>query len=323
MKSTRTNPLFCAFKNAVFFLLFLHPSLYAQAPQQFSYQAVIRDSQGELVTSSPIGLQISIQRFVFGLPPSYQDMYVETHQVNSNENGLVTLKVGLGQKVSGDFSAIDWGAGNYFLRTAIDIQGGTNYTIYGRTQFLSVPYALYAGQAENVVKYKVGDFAHGGIVFWVDETGQHGLVCAKTDQSTGMRWHAGTNGTTHATGDGIYAGKSNTSIIIAAQVAIGDDGETFAARLCNELIVTEDGVNYGDWYLPSRQELILMAENQTVINSTALLNNGTSFAVSEVYWSSTETEKVGAANVLFKSDSYAIHSYYKDVLCHVRAIRSF
>ncbi len=72
--------------------------------------------------------------------------------------------------------------------------------------------------------YSVGDFAQGGVVFWVDETGEHGLVAAKKDQSTGVRWYAGTYGTTRATGDGPFSGELNTSIIIAAQVAIGDDG---------------------------------------------------------------------------------------------------
>ena len=40
--------------------------------------------------------------------------------------------------------------------------------------------------SKNII-YEVGDFALGGIIFWVDETGQHGLVCAKEDQSTGIR----------------------------------------------------------------------------------------------------------------------------------------
>jgi hypothetical protein len=140
-----------------------------------------------------------------------------------------------------------------------------------------------------VKTYKVGDFAQGGIVFWVDETGQHGLVCAKTDQSqsTGVRWYAGATGNTQAKGDGPFAGEANTSIIIAAQVAIGDDGNTYAARMCNELQVTEGGKTYGDWYLPSKGELNLMYQNKTTINDKALANGGSVF-YSDYYWSSTE-----------------------------------
>ncbi len=88
------------------------------------------------------------------------------------------------------------------------------------------------------------------------------MVAAKEDQSTGVRWHAGTYGNTQAKGDGPFAGEANTSVIIAAHVAIGDDGSTYAARICNELQVTEGGKTYGDWYLPSKEELNLMYQNK-------------------------------------------------------------
>ncbi len=136
--------------------------------------------------------------------------------------------------------------------------------------------------------YAIGDFAHGGIVFWVDETGQHGLVVAKYDQSTNARWNAGTFGDTRALGDGPGAGKANTSIIIAAHVAIGDDGTTYAARICNELKITEGGKTYGDWYLPSREEVQIIFLNKVSINSTALANGGSIINEAFYYWSSTE-----------------------------------
>ena len=95
-------------------------------------------------------------------------------------------------------------------------------------------------QTTAATTYSIGDFAQGGIVFWVDETGKHGLVCSKSDQDggSGVRWFAGANGNTQAKGNGPYAGELNTSIIIAAQVSIGDDGSTYAARICNELQIT-------------------------------------------------------------------------------------
>ena len=137
--------------------------------------------------------------------------------------------------------------------------------------------------------YSVGDFAQGGIVFWVDETGQHGLVAAKED-ITELRWYAGTLGVTQAKGDGPYAGEANTSIIIAVQAAIGDDGISYAARKCNELQITEGGKTYGDWYFPSKEELNLMYQNKATIDAIAVANGGSSFA-SAFYWSSTETEE--------------------------------
>ncbi|MBL8000361.1 MAG: hypothetical protein JNL05_00245 [Flavobacteriales bacterium] len=118
-------------------------SLVAQAPQRMSYQAVVRDANDALVTSAPVGLRLSVNQ------GSLQGtaVYVETHTATTNTNGLATLEVGGGTVVSGSFSAIDWSAGPYFLRTEADPQGGTNYTIDGGGQLLSVPYALHAANS--------------------------------------------------------------------------------------------------------------------------------------------------------------------------------
>jgi hypothetical protein len=168
--------------------------------------------------------------------------------------------------------------------------------------------------------YSVGDFAQGGIVFWVDETGQHGLVCAKDDQSVGVRWYAGTYGYMRATGDGLYAGEANTSIIIAAQVAIGDDGFTYAAHKCIELQVIEGGKTYGDWYLPSLKELDLMYQNKATIDATAGANGGSSIA-SAFYWSSTE----GDGNYAWTRNFNGGNNFNqnKDNAYRVRAVRAF
>jgi len=174
----------------------------------------------------------------------------------------------------------------------------------------------------SVKTYSVGDFAQGGIVFWVDDTGRHGLVCAKTDCNggSGVRWYAGTHGSTQAKGDGIYAGNANTLIIIAAQVAIGDDGSTYAARVCNELQIPESGITYSDWYLPSKYELNLMYENKTTINATATANGGTIFATT-TYWSSTEHDR-DHAWILSFDNGYQLN-YNKYDTYRVRAIRYF
>lgn len=168
--------------------------------------------------------------------------------------------------------------------------------------------------------YAVGDFAQGGIVFWLDETSEHGLVCAKTDQTNNIRWYAGTNGNSQAKGDGPFAGEANTAIIIAAQVAIGDDGSTYAARVCNELQVTEGGKTYGDWYLPSTEELDLMCQNKTIINATAIANGGEVFNNTN-YWSSTELGSTGAETWYFQNCSQG--GFAKSIALAVRAVRAF
>ena len=180
--------------------------------------------------------------------------------------------------------------------------------------------AMGSTSSSSTTTYSVGDFAQGGIVFWVDETGQHGLVATKIDQSTGVRWYAGTFGNTQAKGDGPYAGEANTSIIIAAQAAIGDDGSTYAARICNELQVTEGGKTYGDWYLPSKEELNLMYQNKATIDATALANGGSGFA-SALYWSSTEVNFFNAWKLNFGSGGQNYSG--KNSTSRVRAIRAF
>ena len=197
----------------------------------------------------------------------------------------------------------------------------TGYYYYDATN--DIWKAMGGTRSSSTTAYSVGDFAQGGIVFWVDETGQHGLVAAKEDQSTGVRWYAGTDGNTQAKGDSSYAGESNTAIIIAAQVAIGDDGNTYAARICNELQVTEGGKTYGDWYLPSKEELGLMYQNKTTIDATAGANGGSSFAsgFSSYYWSSTENFNTIAWAQYF-DDGGQVTSF-KFATYRVHAIRSF
>ena len=355
--------------------VFLTATVWAQSPNKMSYQAVIRNSSDALVTNTQIGLEVNIRQGT----TSGTVVYTETQTPSTNANGLVSIEIGGGS----GFNTIDWANGPYFIETKTDPAGGTNYTITGTSQLLSVPYALHAKTAESVsgtitetdpvftawdkdyadlintpaaadgsetkvtagtnvtvtgsgttaspyvvnatagsgsTTYSVGDFAQGGIVFWVDETGQHGLVAAKEDQSTGVRWYAGTYGNTQAKGDGPFSGEANTSIIIAAQVAIGDDGSTYAARICNELQVTEGGKTYGDWYLPSKEELNLMYQNKATIDATAGVNGGSGFA-SAFYWSSSESNSNSAWLQYF--DGGFQRDYGKNLTYYVRAVRAF
>ena len=119
----------------------------AQAPEKMSYQAVIRDTDNELVINQSVGMRISI------LQGSADDtaVYIETQNHATNANGLVSIEIGGGTIVSGDFSTVDWSTGPWFIKTETDPAGGTDYTITGTIQLLSVPYALYAKKAESLV----------------------------------------------------------------------------------------------------------------------------------------------------------------------------
>src|SRR5574344_2381954 len=124
----------------------LTASVFAQSPEKMSYQAVIRDASDILVTDTQIGMQISILQG----STSGTAIYVETQEPTTITNGLVSLEIGAGTVVSGTFATIDWSNGPYFIETKTDPAGGTNYTITGTSQLLSVPYALYAKTAETV-----------------------------------------------------------------------------------------------------------------------------------------------------------------------------
>jgi len=410
--------------------LLLAISSFAQAPEKMSYQAVIRDAENALVTSQQLGMQISILQGDVAV-------YEETQTPTSNTNGLVSLEIGEGTVISGSFTAIDWSADTSFIKIETDPAGGTNYTITGTSQLLSVPYALYAktssdssAVAENSDKVsysdtaaaavalntaktvitsdqsdaitansdkvsysdaaaaavalntaktvitsdqsdaitansdkvsysdaaaaavalntaktvitsdqsdaitantdkvsysdaaaaaialntaKVGATAHaigdtygGGIIFWLDSSGQHGLIAATEDQNTGtgIQWYNGTHTVTNAVRDGIGAGKINTERIIANQ-----GSGTYAAQIC----ANYQGGNYGDWYLPSKYELNLMREKKTEIGGVFQGN---------YFWSSTEGDD---NNAWFQSFEFGnqINANKNITYSSVRAVRAF
>ena len=117
----------------------------AQAPQRMSFQAVVRDAGGKLVAERTVGMRLSILRS----SPNGPAVFVETHQPQTNANGLATLEIGAGTPLSGTLAAVDWALGPYFLKTETDPDGGTSFSIVGVSQLLSVPYALHAKTAEN------------------------------------------------------------------------------------------------------------------------------------------------------------------------------
>ncbi|MCD0471979.1 hypothetical protein [Flavobacterium sp. JAS] len=119
--------------------------LFAQAPQKMSYQSVIRKADGTLVASTLVSIKSSI---LLG-SASGTASYVETQTTTTNTNGLATIEIGGGTPVTGTFAGVNWGAGSHFIKTEIDPTGGSNYTISGTSQLLSVPYALYAGSSQN------------------------------------------------------------------------------------------------------------------------------------------------------------------------------
>ena len=132
--------------NTLLTAILLTNMVWAQAPEKMSYQAVIRGTDNILYTNQDVGMQIGILQG----SASGDLLYLENHTPTTNKNGLISIEIGAGSSVSGSFADIDWSKGPYFILTMTDPTGGTNYSITGTSQLLSVPYALHAQTAENI-----------------------------------------------------------------------------------------------------------------------------------------------------------------------------
>jgi hypothetical protein len=158
-------------------------SSFGQAPEGFKYQAVVRNASNTMLTNQAVGMRITIQYEVIGGNTVYQ----ETFSTTTNAYGLVNLEIGNGTVVSGDFTTIDWANGPYFIETAVDVTGGTSYTVMGTSQLMSVPYALYAKTSGSSIP---GPQGLQGIQGPTGLTGPAG-----NDGAVGATGAAGTNGT--------------------------------------------------------------------------------------------------------------------------------
>ncbi|MBI5219289.1 MAG: hypothetical protein HY958_10205 [Bacteroidia bacterium] len=121
---------------------------YAQSPQLINYQAVARNTGGQLIINQNISVRISI---LSGSPAGTAE-YSETHAVTTNQFGIFTIQIGGGTVVSGSFAAISWSAASHYVKVEADETGGSNYQLLGTSQLISVPYSLYSeksGKAMN------------------------------------------------------------------------------------------------------------------------------------------------------------------------------
>jgi len=166
-------------------------SVFAQAPEKMSYQAVIRDNLNALVMNSAVGMRISIlQGSANGTA-----VYVETQNPTSNANGLVSVEIGGGIVVSGNFATIDWANGPFFIQTETDPTGGISYSIIGTSQLLSVPYALYAKTSGSSIPGPQGPAGNDGAPGATGATGPQGPA-----GNDGAQGPAGANGADGAQG---------------------------------------------------------------------------------------------------------------------------
>ena len=131
---------------SIFTIAAMALSTFGQAPEGFKYQAVVRDAGNAILVNRAVGIQLTIQQGSAGGTA----VYTETFAPTTNAYGLVNLEIGTGTTLD-DFATIDWPNGSYFIETAIDATGGSNYSVMGTSQLMSVPYALYAKTSGNGV----------------------------------------------------------------------------------------------------------------------------------------------------------------------------
>lgn len=155
----------------------------------------------------------------------------------------------------------------------------------------------------------IGSFYEGGIIFYIDGTGEHGLVCAPGDQSNGKDW--GCQGTIIGTSTGLGTGYSNTQAIVA-----GCAETNIAAKVCNDLILN----GYDDWFLPSLNEFSLIYDNLIVPGYGNFPAAGTGFG----YWTSSEA---GGGYASERAYEYRLDDLtpmsQKGYSIKVRAVRAF
>lgn len=259
-------------------------SVFAQSPQKMSYQAVIRNTNNQLVINQQVGIRFSIlSGSITGTA-----VYVEKQTPNTNYAGTISVEIGGGTPVSGSFSAIDWASGTYFIKTETDPLGGTNYTITGTSQLLSVPYALHAKTAEIITgggssgfTHYIGELFGGGIVVsvWKSNGVEHGLIASLTDISSSSSWSNVAEEFIGATAQSPKDGQVNTTAIIKQT-----GHSSSAAKLCDEYT----SGTYSDWYLPSVFELSQCYNVVLILNE--VLGDVNGFRL-EDYWTSTEVSE--------------------------------
>lgn len=159
--------------------------------------------------------------------------------------------------------------------------------------------------SENATQaLKIGKKYGGGVIFYLDDTKQHGLIAALQDQSSGVKWDKGNHFLIGAKGSDLGSGKKNTNKIVKA---LGNKG-SYAALICKKY----RGGGYSDWFLPSKAELNKLYNKRSVVGGFSGTN----------YWSSTEADADNAWDQVFQSTTYKFADS-KGFTLRVRAIRAF
>lgn len=153
----------------------------------FSYQAVVRNSNGELIKNQKVGLKLTLADST-----GTSVMYEETQSATTSSYGVLSVMVGTGTpKNNSRLSNVNWASGNVWLHISIDENGGTSYIDMGATKIQAVPVALYAVRSGNSAQsgnigmsddalFEVKD-NYGNVIFAVYPNGVHVYIDENDD----------------------------------------------------------------------------------------------------------------------------------------------
>jgi hypothetical protein len=190
-------------------------------------------------------------------------------------------------------------------------EGTQTLTITGTSSLTGSPLSITATAIHKPI---IGEFYEGGVVFYIDETGAHGLVCAVRNFNQYIPWGCKGTEITGADGTAVGTGAQNTLDILAGCNTAGT-----AADSCANLSIN----GFNDWFLPSQDELNLIFVNRVTIETTAIENGGESFA-DTYYWTSTQYPEYNYEFAYYQNFKDAEQNgSYKDNTCQARAVRTF
>ncbi len=256
---------------------------FAQAPEKFQYQTVVRDNLGAPVVNQGVSFRLNIHE----ASAAGTTVYSETHSATTNDYGLVNLEIGGGTVVSGTFSTIDWGSNSYYVEVEMDPAGGTSYTSMGSTQLLSVPYALSSKMASDMELNDLSDVqgspTNGQVLSW---NGSTWLPATPATGGGSSPWTLTGADVTRDTGN---VGINNTPFVprfsltvtgdTNAAIAIGAQG-SFNQPHSGRLVFTEDVLNATgtcgfEWRLNGATNRLVMMSGCTSLNDTSMIINRT------------------------------------------------
>ena len=202
------------------------------AQDSFAYQAVIRDSEGELIADREVSLRFSLMQ-------GDSAYYVETQNATTNQYGNIQVEIGKGTATQGAMANVPWHTLDVNIKVEVDVAGGDKYVTLGETKILPAPYAMYAANS-NAATVDGATKGNGNLFEVTDRDGNtvfavtpNGIVVYVDDTPDADAGKAARSGFIVTGRTASKAGQTNDYFAVTAdgtQVFIDDASDGKAAR---------------------------------------------------------------------------------------------